>query len=96
MSRNVNPGSGIDAPFHVDQVHRLRFTESALDPSNATLREVLEQAGGKRHRVLAFVDSGVAAERAQRIGDKDVRERVVELGERGSGGGRRWTGEVAG
>ncbi len=51
----------LDAEFSVRFVHRLRFTAGALDPANPTLADMLEPASGGRARVLAFVDSGVAA-----------------------------------
>lgn len=50
-----------DVAFDVAFVHRMRVTRGALEAENRTLIDVLEATTGGRARVLAFVDSGVAA-----------------------------------
>ena len=50
----------MDANFHVNYTHRLRFTSRSLDPSNHTLLDVLTPAvPGKPAKVLFFVDQAV-------------------------------------
>jgi len=51
---------GVDAPVEVRWRHRLRFTSDAFDPANATLRDVIAEAGEGPARTVVFVDSGVA------------------------------------
>jgi 3-dehydroquinate synthase len=53
--------AGVDAPFDVGFVHRLRRTRSVFDPANATLRDAIasDHAAGPR-KVVVLVDAGVA------------------------------------
>ncbi len=52
--------SGLDAPFAVDLVHRLRFTEDAFRVDNPVLRDVLPVTSRGPNRLLVFVDRGCA------------------------------------
>ena len=52
--------SGVDAPFAVDLVHRLRFTEEAFRVENPVLRDVLPVSGRGPNRLLVFLDGGCA------------------------------------
>lgn len=52
----------IDRRVALSFAHRVRFTRGALDPANATLREVLSSdAAISARRAVVFIDEGVAA-----------------------------------
>lgn len=53
----------LDRPFHVDFVHRVRFTRDALDPGNPDFAEAFAEPtvedGVPRRRAIVFIDDGI-------------------------------------
>lgn len=47
--------------FDVSYQYPVAFTEDLFNPRNPLLRQILERAGTKKHRVLTCIDSGVFA-----------------------------------
>jgi 3-dehydroquinate synthase len=56
----VTANNGIyEQTFDVSYQYPVAFTKDLFHPHNSLLREILERAGQKKHRVLTCIDSGV-------------------------------------
>jgi len=51
----------IEQEFSVRYSFPVLFSRNVFDPANPMLADLLHRAGSGRHRILAFIDSGVAA-----------------------------------
>ncbi|MGH0033629.1 MAG: 3-dehydroquinate synthase [Myxococcota bacterium] len=68
--RKREPVHEIHQTFDVSYAYRVVFSRHCFQPGNATLRELFERAGDRRHRVLPVLDSGVLQ------ADPDLPERI--------------------
>jgi 3-dehydroquinate synthase len=58
----VTSNNGIyEQSFDVSYQYPVAFTDDLFNPHNPLLRQILERAGKKKHRVLTCIDSGVFA-----------------------------------